>query len=85
MDIVEDATMKKNQCIIESDTGVYDCSLDIELNNLIKDIKLVKLPVKYIQAMFYDNYMAGQSGILLSRYREEEDLSATEYRISIML
>ena len=39
MDIVEDATMKKNQCIIESDTGVYDCSLDIELNNLIEDIK----------------------------------------------
>lgn len=41
MDIVEDASMKKNQCIIESDTGVYDCSLDIELNNLIKDIKLL--------------------------------------------
>ena len=41
MDIVEDATMKKNQCIIESDTGVYDCSLDIELNNLIEDIKLL--------------------------------------------
>ena len=41
MDIVEDATMKKIQCIIESDTGVYDCSLDIELNNLIEDIKLL--------------------------------------------
>ena len=41
MDIVEDATMKKNQCIIESDTGVYHCSLDIELNNLIEDIKLL--------------------------------------------
>ena len=41
MDIVEDAAMKKNQCIIESDTGVYDCSLDIELNKLIRDIKLL--------------------------------------------
>ena len=41
MDIVEDSAMKKNQCIIESDTGVYDCSLDIELNNLIRDIKLL--------------------------------------------
>ena len=41
MDIVEDAAMKKNQCIIKSDTGVYDCSLDIELNNLIRDIKLL--------------------------------------------
>ncbi len=41
IDIVEDPAMKKNQCVIESDTGVYDCSLDIELNNLIKDIKLL--------------------------------------------
>ena len=41
MDIVEDATMKKNQCIIESDTGVYAFSVDIELNNLIEDIKLL--------------------------------------------
>ena len=41
MDIVEDVTMKKNECIIETDTGVFNCSLDIELNNLIKDLKLL--------------------------------------------
>ena len=41
IEIVEDLSMTKNQCIIESDLGVYDCSLDIQLSNLIKDIKLL--------------------------------------------
>jgi len=41
IEIVEDLSMTKNQCIIESDVGVYDCGLDIQLNNLIKDIKLL--------------------------------------------
>ena len=41
IEIVEDLAMKKNQCVIESDVGVYDCSLDIQLKNLIKDIKLL--------------------------------------------
>lgn len=41
MDIVEDMTMERNQCIIETDTGVFNCSLDIELRNLIKNLKLL--------------------------------------------
>ncbi len=41
IDIVEDVTLKKNQCMIETDTGIFDCSLDIELDNLIKSIKLL--------------------------------------------
>lgn len=41
LEIIEDSSMKKNQCIIESDTGVYDCSLDIQMENLVKDIKLL--------------------------------------------
>lgn len=41
LDIAEDMTLKKNECIIETDTGVFNCSLDIELKNLIKDIKLL--------------------------------------------
>jgi len=41
IEIVEDLSMAKNQCVIESDIGVYDCSLDIQLKNLIKDIKLL--------------------------------------------
>lgn len=41
MDIIEDRTMTRNQCIIETDSGVYDCSLDIQLESLIKDIKIL--------------------------------------------
>lgn len=41
LDIVEDAAMQRNQCIIETNTGIFDCSLDIELENLIKDLKLL--------------------------------------------
>ena len=39
IEIIEDLTMKRNQCIIETDGGIYDCSLDIQLENLTKDIK----------------------------------------------
>lgn len=41
IDILEDPTMKRNECIIETDTGVFNCGLDIELDNLIKDLKLL--------------------------------------------
>ncbi len=29
--------MENNQCIIETDSGIFDCSLDTELNNLTKE------------------------------------------------
>ncbi len=41
MDIIEDGTLSQNQCKIETDFGVYDCSLDIQMSNLIRDIKLL--------------------------------------------
>ena len=41
VEIVEDRTFKKGQCMIESDSGIYDCSLDIQLENLISAIKLM--------------------------------------------
>lgn len=41
IEIVEDNTLNRNDCIIETDAGVFDCSLDIQLENLIKDIKLL--------------------------------------------
>lgn len=41
IDIVEDASLERNQCMIETNTGIFNCSLDIELNNLIKNIKLL--------------------------------------------
>lgn len=41
IDIVEDTALERNQCMIETNTGIFNCSLDIELNNLIKNIKLL--------------------------------------------
>ena len=39
--IIEDASLEKNQCLIETDLCVIDCGLDEQLKNLIMDIKLL--------------------------------------------
>ncbi|MDF2510872.1 MAG: hypothetical protein K0S04_738 [Herbinix sp.] len=39
--VIEDINMGKNQCIIETDNKVINCSLDVQLNNLITDLKLL--------------------------------------------
>ena len=41
IEITEDATLKRNECLIETDAGVFDCSLDVQLDNLIKDIRIL--------------------------------------------
>lgn len=41
LEITPDETLERNQCIIETDGGVFNCSLDIELDNLIKKIKML--------------------------------------------
>lgn len=41
VEIVEDPTFSRGQCMIESDGGIYDCSLDIQLENLINSIKIM--------------------------------------------
>ncbi len=41
IDVTLDYTLGKNQCFIETDTRIIDCSLDVQLNNLIQDIKLL--------------------------------------------
>lgn len=46
IEIVEDPTFKRGQCMIESDSGIYDCSLDIQLENLISAIKVMACLVK---------------------------------------
>lgn len=46
IEIVEDNSMKRNECIIETDMGIFDCSLDIQLQGLIKDIKLLACAVE---------------------------------------
>lgn len=39
LEILADSTMDGNECIIETDSGVFDCSLGTQLENLIKDIR----------------------------------------------
>lgn len=41
IDIISDKNLERNQCLIETDAGMLDCSLDVELANLIQDIKLL--------------------------------------------
>ncbi|MBE5940492.1 MAG: hypothetical protein E7266_08860 [Lachnospiraceae bacterium] len=43
--VVEDGTMKKGECMVETDFGIFDCSLDVQLEALIKDIKLLACAV----------------------------------------
>lgn len=40
-DIVEDVTLKKNQCLIETENGIFDCSLGVELKELKKQLLLL--------------------------------------------
>ena len=37
----EDVTLKKNQCLIETDGGIFDCSLGVELKELKKQLLLL--------------------------------------------
>ena len=41
IEIVVDPSMKRNECLIDTDMGVFDCSLDIQLENIINDIKIL--------------------------------------------
>lgn len=39
IEIVMDPGLSESQCVIDADSGVYDCSLDVELDNLTRDLK----------------------------------------------
>ena len=39
LEFIADSSMDGNDCLIETDSGVFDCSLETQLENLIKDIK----------------------------------------------
>lgn len=39
LEFIADSAMEGNDCLIETDSGVFDCSLDMQLENLIKDIR----------------------------------------------
>lgn len=39
LEIVEDLTLVKNQCLVETDGGVFDCSLDTQFESLTRDLR----------------------------------------------
>ena len=41
LEIVADKMLQKSQCLIETESRIYDCSLDEKLNALIEDIRLL--------------------------------------------
>lgn len=43
LDIVEDESLHASQCIIETDNKIIDCSLDVQLQNLKEQIKMLTI------------------------------------------
>lgn len=41
LEMIEDRTLKKGQCIIETESRIFDSSLDVQLKNLTSDLKLL--------------------------------------------
>ena len=41
MEIIEDPLLKETECMIESDSGVFDCSLGVELSEISRKLKLL--------------------------------------------
>lgn len=41
VEVVEDQTLAKNQCLIESDSGIYDCGLGTQLDELKRKLMLL--------------------------------------------
>lgn len=43
IEIISDNDLMDNQCVIHTDSGVFDCSLDIQLDNLVRDLKSLSI------------------------------------------
>ena len=41
VEFVEDATLKENECIIETNSGIFDCSIGVQLEELTKKLRLL--------------------------------------------
>ena len=46
LEIIEDPLLKENECMIESDSGVFDCSLGVELSEISRKLKLLSFDRK---------------------------------------
>ncbi|MGN0342608.1 MAG: FliH/SctL family protein [Roseburia sp.] len=43
LDIVLDHSLSQGQCVIETDTGVFECGADTQIENLMKDIRALSM------------------------------------------
>ena len=43
LDIIEDASLVHNQCIIDLDSKIIDCSLDAQLDNLKEQLRMLAM------------------------------------------
>lgn len=43
VDIIEDTSLEHNQCVIDFDTKVIDCSLDTQLKSLRDSLKMLAM------------------------------------------
>ena len=41
VEVIEDITLHKNECMIETDGGIFDCGIGTELDELTKRLKLL--------------------------------------------
>lgn len=41
IEIVEDINLSRGQCMIDTDIGIFDCGLDIQIEGLMDDIKII--------------------------------------------
>lgn len=43
VEIMADAALQERQCMIETDSGVFDCGMDVQLDNLMKALQSLSL------------------------------------------
>ena len=43
MDVISDEELQQGQCTIDTDEGIFDCSMDVELDNLVRDLKALSM------------------------------------------
>ena len=46
MEVIEDPLLKQNECMIESDSGVFDCSIGVEMSEITRKLKLLSFDRK---------------------------------------
>lgn len=46
LEILRDGSLSKNECLIEADMGTINCSLDTQVQNLMKELKLIGQSLK---------------------------------------